>query len=302
MDYQDNLDNYDTYVKSGQITAKVRELGASLIKPGVRLLDVCNQVEAKIKDLGGLPAFPAQVSINSIAAHYCPHPNDDAVFKVGDMAKLDVGVHVDGFVTDSATTVDLGNNKELTMASKAALNNAIKLVAPGVSVSVLGKEIQNTIESYGFSPIKNLSGHGVGKFIIHGPPTIPNYNSGDNVFLQKGQVIAIEPFATDGKGMITEGSNSSIFMVSAKKPIRSQVTRDVFKEISKYNSLPFTTRWLTGKFPAFKVSFALKELIQSGIIKSFPPLPEVKKGMVSQHEHTVFVDEKPTVLTKELDE
>ena len=141
------------------------------------------------------------------------------IFKKDDLVKLDIGVHVDGYVADTAVTADLGNNKDLVDASKNAVLEALKLATPGRRVSEIGKVIHDEITKLGFSPVKNLSGHGVGKFIIHGPPSIPNYEIGENIILEEGMVIAIEPFASKGIGMIHETETSNIFMVVGKKPV-----------------------------------------------------------------------------------
>lgn len=287
----------EKYLKAGKIASEARNFGASKIVVGVKLIDVCDDVEKKIFELGGVPAFPAQISLNNVAAHYCPEPNDETVFKVDDLAKLDIGVHVDGYVADTAVSIDLGNNKDLVDASRNALNAAIKLAKQGVKTCELGKAIHSEITSLGFSPIKNLSGHGVGKFIIHGPPSIPNYDTKDNVVLEEGMVIAIEPFASMGSGMIHETDNANIFMLIGKKPVRSPTAREILNEIQKYGGLPFTTRWLTKKFPLIKVRLALRELLNAGILRAFSPLPD--KGLVSQHEHTLIITkDEPIVITR----
>lgn len=292
-----DTETLEKFVKAGKIASEARNFGATKIKVGAKLIDVCDAVEEKIFELGGVPAFPAQISLNNIAAHYCSEPNDDTVFKVGDLAKLDIGVHVDGYVADTAVTIDLGNNSELVDASKNALEAAIKLVRPGVKTAEIGKAIHFEITKLGFQPIRNLSGHGVGKFIIHGPPSIPNYDTKDNIVLEVGMVIAIEPFASKGVGMIHETDNANIFMLTGKKPLRSPAAREVLSEIQKYNGLPFTTRWLTKKFPLIKVRLALRELLNAGILRAFSPLPD--KGLVSQHEHTVIVTkDEPIVITR----
>ncbi|MBI5389750.1 type II methionyl aminopeptidase, partial [Candidatus Woesearchaeota archaeon] len=294
MDEQELKD----WKKAGQIVAGAREYARSLVKVGVPLIEVADKTEEKISALGGKPAFPAQISLNHIAAHYCSPPHDETLFKDGDVAKIDIGVHVNGCVGDTATTVDLGDHRELIEASKEALKNALALVRPGTTLGEIGREIQKTITSYNLAPIKNLCGHGVGKYIVHCPPSIPNYDTGEKTTLKEGQTIAIEPFASTGAGMIYEERNTEIFQIVGKRPVRNPSTRYILQKIEAYEGLPFTTRWLTKEFPAFKVNIALRELMQQGIIRGFPPLPDKAKGLVSQAEHTVLVQEKPLILTK----
>src|SRR3989344_3011989 len=216
-------------IKAGKIAAEALEYGKSMIRPGVKLVDVCDEVEKKIKSLGGEMAFPVQVSMNDVAAHFCPNEDDSIVF-TDQIVSLDVGVSVDGFIGDTALTVDLsGKNAELVKASKEALDNAINVVKPGVKTREIGKIIHKTITSYGFAPIRNLSGHGLGEYNIHTKPNIPNYDNGDNTLLKEGDVIAIEPFASTGSGVVYESGQGTVFVLAQKKPVRNMITRNVLK-------------------------------------------------------------------------
>lgn len=290
------------YFKAGKIAAEALEYGAGLVKPGAKLMDIAENIERKIRSLGGEPAFPVNISLNETAAHDTPHPNDERVLS-DEVVKLDVGVAVDGFVGgDTARTIDLsGKNSELVKASREALNAAIKKVQVGVALGEIGKVIGETIESFGFKPIRNLSGHGLGEWSVHEAPTIPNYDNGDVNVLEDGMIIAIEPFATDGVGLISEKGNPFIHSITGDKPIRNRFAREVMEEVDEYVFLPFTNRWLTKKFHAMKVSVALKEYEQLDILKSYPPLVERSGGLVSQAEHSFYVGDKVKVLTK-LDE
>lgn len=292
------MENIEDWRKAGKIAAEALAFGKGLIIKGASLLEVSDKIEEKIKQLGGECAFPVQISCDQIAAHYCADPDDDTVFE-NQVACLDIGVHINGCIGDTACTVDLsGKNSELVKASEEALQNAIKTVRIGATLAEIGKAIHDTITGYGFSPIRNLSGHGLSPYNVHDKPSVPNYDTGDKTMLTKGQVIAIEPFATNGLGMIHETENANIFAIITKKPVRSMITRQVLKEIEKYQGLPFTTRWLVKKFPLFKVNFALKDLLNQNIITKYSPLPDKNKGLVSQAEHTLLVDEKVEVLTK----
>lgn len=283
------------YIKAGEIAAKAREYGAGLIKPGANVVDVADKIEKKIIELGGELAFPAQMSLNDVAAHQMPE--EDVVFK-DEVVCLDVGVCVNGYVGDTACTIDLsGKNSKLVEASRKALDEALKLVKPGVEIRKIGAKIHEVITSYGFAPINNLSGHGVGQYIIHKKPSIPNYDNGDKTKLVSGQVIAIEPFASAGKGMIYESGGAHIFMLKRKKPVRNRMTRKVLGEIEKFNGLPFVLRWLK-KCSKAEIMFALRELRQLEVLEEFPSLVDKNHGLVSQAEHTVIVKEKSIVTTR----
>lgn len=288
----------DDYIKAGKIAAQALNYGKKLIQVDASMLEVCDKIEEKIIELGGQMAFPAQISLNNIAAHFCPAEDDKVIFKEGDIAKLDVGVHINGYIGDTALTVDLGDNKKLVKASEDALTNALKIIKEGVSLSEIGKTIQDSITKQGYSPIKNLSGHGLSQWEIHDKPNIPNFDTHDTTRLGKGLVIAIEPFATNGAGTIFESSNPTLFSLVQNKSVRSMFAREVLKDIEGFNGLPFTTRWLSRKFGVGKTKLALRELLQAGIIHEHVPLPEKANGLVSQAEHTVIILDKPIITTR----
>ena len=284
------------WIKAGEISSEVLEYGKNLIKKDKSVLEIIENVESKIFQLGGKPAFPAQISINEIAAHYSPVKEDFSI-KEQDIVKLDVGVHVNGAIGDNAVTV--GNNKELIEASREALNEAIKIIQIGTKLKDIGKVIDKTISSYNFKPIKNLTGHSIDLYEQHSGISIPNYDNNDNFKLEKGMLIAIEPFATTGIGMIEEGKDSGIFKLEKIKSVRTQISKEVLDFIIKeYKTLPFTKRWLLKKFPEFQVNFALNNLEKEGIISQYRQLPEKSKGLVSQAEHTLLIDDQVKILTK----
>ncbi len=289
---------------AGQIAGKALAYGKSLIKPDERIVDILDKVEEYILKNGGGIAFPAQVALNDTAAHYCPLGDDMSVFKEDDIIKLDVGVHVDGFIGDNATTIIFSGHEEyetyenIKKASEDALHHALEIIRPGATLGEIGMMIQESIAHYDLSPIKNLSGHGLGQYHVHENPTIPNFDTRDNTELKENQHIAIEPFATNGHGMIYESNNPTLFSLEQVRPVRSMHAREVLKDIQEFQKLPFTTRWLTRKHSLAKVRLALRELQAVGSIHAYAPLIETKHGLVSQSEHTVIVREKPIITTK----
>ena len=286
----------EDWEKAGEIAAEVREFGKKLIKPGKSHLDVTKKIESKILELGGGIAFPAQMSLNNIAAHYTALMNKDLEFKEGDLIKLDLGVHIDGAIGDTAISVDLGDNKKLVKASESALRAALDIIKPGLEIREIGKAIHSEITALGFAPVKNLGGHGLDKYQIHTSPTIPNYDNGDSTKLVKGQIIAIEPFASSGSGLVGEGNPSEIFQLMNPKNIRNQNARLILRYISdEYKTLPFAKRQLLGNFNKLQIATGLVALKREGILHEYGTLSErVKDSMVSQTEHTVIVGEKVT--------
>lgn len=285
----------NSYKKAGLIANKALILGKSLIKKDVSITNILDQIEDFIKKNDAGLAFPAQISLNNIAAHQCSI-NEEELIPDG-IIKLDVGVEVNGFIGDNAVSVAINHDDSIIKASRKALDNALKIVKPGIEVRSIGAEIQRTIEEEGFKPVKNLSGHGVGKYQIHKAPSIPNYDSNDKTILNENDVIAIEPFASEGSGIVLNEGDPTVFTLTNEKPVRSNFTREVLKRIKSYKGLPFTSRWLIQEFGQGKTSFALRELNNLGLLESHPPLAD-KKGIVSQSEHTVIVKDKLLITTK----
>ena len=283
----------EKYRQAGRILKEVREAAAGRVQKGAKLLDVADAIEADIVARGGKPAFPVNISLDAEAAHDTPEPGDLRVF-ADDIVKLDIGVHIDGYIADTAVTVDLSGNPDLVKASETALEEAIKVVRAGASTADIGAAIEAAIDGFGFRPIYNLTGHGLEQFVQHAPPSIPNRKIGQGITLQAGQVIAIEPFATDGVGIVVEGHYAEIFGLTALKPVRLPWERDMLKAIQAFDGLPFARRWLADLKRSEKT---LDALLRAGIIHAYPVLIEQAGGMVSQAEHTLIVTEDGCEVT-----
>lgn len=292
--------NLEDWKKAGHIAHQALTFGASLIKVNAKISDVSDAIEKKIKELGGDLAFPVNISLNEAAAHQVPFAVDDRTFTENDLVKLDVGVHINGAIGDNALTIDLTKKYErLVKAVIEARDEAIKIIKPGIKTSEIGKVIEKIITKHGFNPIKNLSGHQIKEYEIHAGLTIPNYDDKSETRLKEGMIIAVEPFATSGEGLIQESSNAEIFTLLQKKPVRSLITREALKFLEERKTLPSSTRWLSKKMSAIKAAFALKEMNQLDMLHLYPPLVEIKKGMVAQSEHTVLVTKDGhEILTK----
>jgi methionyl aminopeptidase len=276
--------------KAGKVAAAALKYGAKQIKPGANMREVLDSVEEYIYKHGCEPAFPAQSSIGSVAAHFCPRDVDDVLYKDGDVVKLDLGAHYEGYIGDNAITLSLGGeHQDLCDAALAALKAAQSVLKPGCTPNDVGTAIQNTLSSRGFLPIRNLSGHGLGRFSIHTSPGMPNYPSGETKKLVEHQVVAVEPFATNGTaGMIYNGSNPTIFSMQAVKPLRTPYGRDTYSLVKQWNGLPFTTRWLTRSLGS-KALLGLQEMKRAGMLAEYPPLLERSGGLVAQQENTFII-------------
>jgi len=278
----------DNYRKAGRILAEVLAEARPRVVLGASLLDVANFVEDAIRSRGAKPAFPCNISLDRNAAHYTPSPHDRSCFGEN-MVKLDVGVHVDGYIADAAITIDLGGHDKLAEASRVALDAALEIIRPGIDTAQIGKAIEDVITGYGYKPVYNLTGHGLSRYLAHDEPAVPNRAMEKGTVLKDGDVIAIEPFATNGSGRISEALINEIYGLSAFRPVRLPAARTLLKEISEsYKTLPFARRWLKGE----RAEYALMQLLRSGAVHRYPVLWEVEGALVSQAEHTVVVLEK----------
>lgn len=280
--------------EAGRVAAAVREQGVLRIVPGASLRDVCSFVEDEIRRSGAGLAFPVQSSRNDLAAHYCASPEDDTRYAYGDLAKLDIGVHVDGYVVDTAVTVNVGErpeNRPMIEAARAALEAAIAAAGPGVEVRRVAQAIETAIEARGLRPMRNLCGHGVGRWVVHCPPAIPNVTSlADDARLEPGQAVAIEPFATDGLGLVAERGCAEIFRVDPERLPPSGLSGGIRDTLRELRGLPFSRRGLAA-FPRGEVESALEALQREGVLASYAPLAEAGGRPVAQAEHTVWIGE-----------
>lgn len=285
------------FIQAGKLAKEVRAYGKSLLKKGASYLDVMGKIRHKIFELGALPAFPPQMALNDVAAHFLPMPDEDITFS-DQIIKLDIGVCYQGAIGDCAVTVDLsGNHQKLIDAAETALLNAEGSIRVGMPVREIGKIIDETISSFGFTPVKNLSGHGLGEYKIHTPPTIPNYEDQSKAVIKPGMTFAIEPFATNGKGLIYEGGIPAIFGLASSRPLHTDLSRSLLAVIRTFSGLPFALHDLISpEWPFAKVEAGLEELIKAGVVVGYAPLIEQGRGMVAQAENSVLVDEKGNVL------
>ncbi len=285
--------------QAGQIAKQVRNYIIPLIKKDMLLLEIAEKIEQKISDLGGKPAFPTNLSINEIAAHYTPEHNDET--KANGILKVDFGVHIDGFTADNAVSIDLENsqeNKQLIKTAQTCLLNAINQAKKQPTLNQIGRAIQETAEQNNFTPIKNLSGHQIEQYDLHAGLTVPNYDNRNSTILKDG-LYAIEPFVTTGKGKVTEGKPSGIYQLISKKPIRDSTSRQILNYIeTEYNTLPFCSRWLVKKFGTRALT-SLTLLERANIIHQYPQLIEESRNKVAQAEHTILIHDNKLEVTTE---
>ncbi|MCX8153656.1 MAG: type II methionyl aminopeptidase [Candidatus Bathyarchaeota archaeon] len=280
---------------SGKILRETREEMRGFVREGMSILQVCEKAEELIRKKGGKPAFPCNVSINEVAAHYTSPLNDEHRIPEKAIVKVDLGVHVDGYVTDTAFTVcfDLAYAGMQT-AAEHALNTAIGNIHAGMATSKIGEIIEKSIRNRGFKPISNLTGHSVGRYLIHAGTSIPNVAQLSFTKVQAGEVYAIEPFVTtpDAIGRVEDGPEVTIFRLVKAKSVKNPYARKLLDYIEEnYRTLPFAERWLKGVVPADKHREAFNELYRSKALMGYPVFIEASRKPVVQAEHTVLITE-----------
>ena len=284
-------------LEAGKISSEVREYVRRFIKKDMPLIEIANEIEEKMHSLGGKPAFPTCLSVDSIAAHATPAYNSLEIAR--GILKVDFGIHIDGWIADTAFSLDLENsseNKKIIEASEKALEAAIKTIKKNVPLNEIGKAISKEIESQNLSPITNLSGHGIDRYVLHSRVSIPNHDNKSMVLITEG-LYAIEPFATTGVGSVHDGKPSGIFRLVDKRNTRSQTAREILNFIiEEYQTLPFCSRWLVKKFGT-KSLIGLKQLEENGNLHSYAELIESSNGKVAQTEHTILVEKNGIIVT-----
>jgi methionyl aminopeptidase len=288
----------EAYRKAGKILAKVREEVRPMVKVGARLLEIAEKAEELVRQEGAKPAFPCNVCINEVAAHYSPPADDATVIREGDMVKVDIGAHVDGYIADTAFTIATGEKAEMVLVVEKALEAAIAVVKPGVDTGEIGQAVEETITAAGFKPVRNLTGHSLGKWDLHAGLTIPNVKEKTGQVLKAGDVLAIEPFVTDGAGYVEDQKRMYIFRYMRDALTRLRMAREVLRNIKhEYSTLPFAERWLAKKMSKLRLELTLRELVGSGALWPYYVLAERAGGKVAQAEHTVIVTEQGCEVT-----
>ncbi len=284
----------EKFVESGKILARVRGYVKGMEVRGRRVLDVCEEVEGKIREFGGRPAFPCNVGINEVAAHYTSPWDDVSVVPDGSIVKVDFGVELDGFATDTAIPISLNPAYDsMIIAAEAALQEAVSAVAPGRKLSDVGGVVERCIERYGFKPIRNLTGHKIDRYNLHAGKSVPNVSGIESGRFEVGEVYAVEPFVTlrSAEGAVTDGDAAYIYRLVKTKGAKSKEAIQLADYVKQtYKTLPFASRWIhnswrQGEFAAFG------ELVSQRCVVGYPVLVEASGQPIAQAEHTIVVTE-----------
>ncbi len=294
----------ESLIKAGKIAADVRTRIVPEVKSGVRYIDICERVESMIRQAGAAPGFPCNVDVDSVAAHYASPTGDQHVVAEGQLVKVDIGVHVDGYIADTAVTVCLDPELQpMVRAAEDALEVACRAAKPGARASDIGSTIEHIIRNRGMKPIRNLTGHKLARYIVHAGRSIPNVGGFELHKLEEGEVYAIEPFAVlpSAAGEVRDGPPSNIYRFLKKRSVTNSTSKRMLETITEeYRTLPFASRWLVQKYPGPDGQRAFQELLRAKCIEGYPQLVERTGAKVAQAEHTIIVTADGGLVTTKL--
>jgi methionyl aminopeptidase len=280
---------------SGKILRETREEMRGYVRENMSILEVCEKAEGLIKAKGGKPAFPVNVSINDVAAHYTAVPGDTSSIPSGSTVKVDIGVQVDGYVTDTAFTAPFNpEGRAMAATAELALKIAIENIHGNIQLGDIGALVEKTIKNRGFRPISNLTGHSVGRYLIHAGTSIPSVAGYNPHKLEVGGVYAVEPFVTtpDAEGRVDDKPQYTIYRYLKAKSLKTDPAKKLAKHIeTNFHTLPFAERWTIGVLPKEQHKAAFKELLTSKSVMSYPVFVEVSGKPVAQAEHTLLITE-----------
>ncbi|KAL8938851.1 MAG: hypothetical protein Q9211_003017 [Gyalolechia sp. 1 TL-2023] len=313
-----NSDFLTEYRHGAEVHRQVRQWAQRNILPGQTLTEIAEGIEEGVRALtghqgleegdnikGGM-GFPTGLSLNHCAAHYTPNAGNKIVLQKEDVMKVDFGVHLNGRIVDSAFTMTFDPVYDnLLAAVKDATNTGVREAGIDVRMSDIGAAIQEAMESYEVEiggqtlpvkSIRNLNGHDIIQYSIHGGKSVPIVKGGDQTKMEEGEIFAIETFGSTGKGYVRDDMETSHYAKKADAPnvpLRVSSARILLNSISKnFGTLPFCRRYLD-RLGHEKYLLGLNNLVASGIVEAYPPLCDVKGSYTAQFEHTILL--RPTV-------
>lgn len=281
---------------AGDIHKMIRYDIQRKLRPNTSIYDLSLFVNSKIreyvnkyqnkKQINDGIAFPPIFSVNNCIAHYSPTKETDIILKFDDNVKIDFGVHIDGYIVDSAFTVYFNKKyDDIHNCCKEALYNALKNFKIDSYIKDIGNDIQEIVDSYGFKIIKNVGGHNIERYNIHGGDFIFNYKNSNNGRIKKG-IYAIEPFI----------SYNSEYSFNGKENNNYRIYNEKSKLYEYFNNMIFTDTHID----YFNLHNIFKN--EKKNLTFYPALYIEKNDIGVQYEHTVYVDENKTTIVSKGDD
>ncbi|KAF2489872.1 methionine aminopeptidase 2-like protein [Lophium mytilinum] len=313
-----NSDFLSDYRQAAETHRQVRQWAQKHIKPGQTLTEIANGIEDSVRRLVGHNGlsegdaliagmgFPTGLNLDNIAAHYSPNAGCKTVLQQNNVMKVDIGVHVNGRIVDSAFTMSFDPMYDnLLAAVKDATNTGVREAGIDVRLGELGGYIQEAMESYEceingttypIKAIRSLAGHTILPYSIHGTKSVPAVKTNDTTKMEEGDVFAIETFGSTGNGRCVDQGEVSHYALRRDAPkvdLRLLSAKTLLSTITKnFGTLPFCRRYLD-RIGQEKYLLGLNSLVKSGIVEDYPPLVDKKGSYTAQFEHTILL--RPTV-------
>jgi methionyl aminopeptidase len=291
----------EDYLKAGKIAGEVRENVRKKNWVGSTLAEICEYVESEIIKRGAKCAFPVNTSLNEVAAHYTAEPNDPKTVSDADLVKIDLGAQVNGYIADTAVTVNYDPQYDsLVQAAENALQAAMSMIKVGVKSKDVGRKIQNTIMDMGFKPIANLSGHSLDQYTIHAGKTVPNMWTIGSFSFSENEAFACEPFVTtkNALGFVRNGKIKNIYALVSRKKTKDDEADKLLEYIwNNFNMLPFALRWIVKEWEEKEARKMLDFLIKKKVVKAYAILVEANGKTVAQAEHTFIPTQTGVTVT-----
>jgi methionyl aminopeptidase len=291
----------EDYLKAGKIAGEVRENVRKKNWVGSTLAEICEYVESEIIKRGAKCAFPVNTSLNEVAAHYTAEPNDPKTVSDADLVKIDLGAQVNGYIADTAVTVNYDPQYDsLVQAAENALQAAMSMIKVGVKSKDVGRKIQNTIMDMGFKPIANLSGHSLDQYTIHAGKTVPNMWTIGSFSFSENEAFACEPFVTtkNALGFVRNGKIKNIYALVSRKKTKDDEADKLQEYIwNNFNMLPFALRWIVKEWEEKEARKMLDFLVKKKVVKAYAILVEANGKTVAQAEHTFIPTETGVTVT-----
>mmetsp|Transcript_40461 Transcript_40461/g.89906 ORF Transcript_40461/g.89906 Transcript_40461/m.89906 type:complete len:391 (+) Transcript_40461:54-1226(+) len=319
-----NSDVVTKYKAAAEIANKAIAAVIAEVKDGAKVVDLCNcgdnlinkEVEkifkGKLIEKG--VAFPTCVSVNSTVGHFSPASDDTTTVKDGDIVKIDLGVHIDGFISTQAQTVVVqagdaaikGRAADVIAAARTAYEAALRLIRPGKKVSDVAGPLQKIVEAYGCNLVEGVMSHQMKQFIIDGNKCVlnkpsPEHKVEDAEFAEN-EVYAIDIVVStgDGKTKVLDEKETTVYKraLDMEYQLKLKASRAVFSEINRrFPAMPFTVRALVegvekddkSKELAKQLKLGMVECLNHGLLHPYPVLHEKSGELVAQVKHTVLL-------------
>lgn len=289
----------ECYLRAGLIHEEVCEKIKPFVKPGVSFLELARKIESAIAEYPEASlAFPVNIQVNN-EVHYSPLPDDTRTVAKDDVVKVDVGVHVNGYIADGAFSVSFHSEyKEMVSFTEEVLKKTLSGLKPGMKVSEIGRRLDEQMQGSEYKIIKNLMGHQVQQWDLHSAKSVAVYEDKNySAVMEPGEAFAIEIFITDGDGFIHSSPKATIYaMKQMLMPVRDQKIKKLCKQIhEKRKTFPFSERYVVEHLGYSKIDFF--NLKNSGNIMSYPLLVERQGSKIAQFEDVIYIDKNDVIIT-----